>query len=277
LHGEAEWLGAALEDDDVCSRPTNVDDAEGRAIANHCAQRLLQLRATRAQELVEELSGGEANWTGPPSWAPTKEQIESAEELGDMDLGAMVASAGYKNHGPANIKTLYHQTSPEAGRSILKTGFRLGTSHAICGSAIYFSPSVSDTDPKAMGGRGFIVKSVVDIGRKMWMPRDCDYTMTETRLNMMGFDSINLDRGRYQECWRVAHCYEFIIYDNRRVLHMSGFAYKGWAHWYSPTLLSTSAFVFPEDASHEEWLALEPKHLEDYKVGAFTDDEILKL
>ena len=55
------------------------------------------------------------------------------------------------------VKTLYHQTTPSAGKSILKNGFRLG--HVgWCGAGIYFATSVQATSGKIKGpdsGAGF--------------------------------------------------------------------------------------------------------------------------
>lgn len=133
-----------------------------------------------------------------------------------------------------NIRTLYHQTSYSSGMSILRNGFRRGSAASICGSAIYFSPSVHDTDRKAVYGRGFVIQAKVDLGRVKHMPRDCNPTMTGSKLKSMGYDSITLDRGGYFECDHVSHCVEFIIYDKRRVLSMKGFRYHGWKYWWGP-------------------------------------------
>mmetsp|Transcript_113901 Transcript_113901/g.307647 ORF Transcript_113901/g.307647 Transcript_113901/m.307647 type:complete len:270 (-) Transcript_113901:75-884(-) len=201
-------LASAVQEDDVCT-----DAAEDGA----CAIRFLQLRAGQAAE-----SAGRS--------------VGAADET--AATGGHRAKGGYVNHGGSNIRTLYHQTSPEAGASILATGFRLGTHHAICGSAIYFSPSVKDTDVKAVGGRGYIIEAKVDLGRIKRMSKDCNWHMTGAMLSGMGYNSITLDRGGYDECWRTRHCREYVIYDPRRVLSMKGFAYKGWKHWYSPMVAS---------------------------------------
>merc|ERR1719343_1634551 len=101
--------------------------------------------------------------------------------------------------GGGRVLTLYHQTSYEAGQSILKTGFRLGHG-GICGPAIYFSPTAKDTDVKAVGGRGFIIEAQVDMGRMQVMSGLCDNTLTASKVEASPFDSITLDRGFFAEC-----------------------------------------------------------------------------
>ncbi len=111
---------------------------------------------------------------------------------------------------------LYHQTTPQAGKSILATGFHPGQS-GICGGAIYFTGSPKDTDAKTVGGRGFIIEAVVDMGRMKEMDAWCDPSMTGEKLKAMGYDSMTLDRGHVRECILVAHCREYIIYDASQI------------------------------------------------------------
>jgi len=134
--------------------------------------------------------------------------------------------------------TLYHQTSFEAGQSILKTGFRLGHG-GICGPAIYFSPTAKDTDVKAVGGRGFIIEATVDMGRMKHMHGLCDSSLTASKVKASDYDSITLDRGGHAECWFLPHCYEYIIYDPKRVLSMKGYPYSGWKSWFPAPAVPT--------------------------------------
>lgn len=213
-HGDGS--AAALEAEDTCLDPS--DEA--------CGLSLRQLRAR--QEAV-------ASEDEPKALEASVERKSGHGGGGSASSSSHDHGGGYHNHiSGRNIMTLYHQTSPAAGASILRSGFHLGTGHAICGSAIYFSPSVHDTEVKAIGGRGFIIEAQVDMGKVKRMGKECDWHMTGHKLAAMGYDSITLDRGGYKECWRTSHCLEFVIYDPRRILSMKGYKHHGWKHWYSP-------------------------------------------
>lgn len=242
----------AEEDADADSLSATVLEADEESCADPsdeaCGLSLRQLRAAATEETL--------------TTSEDKGEYQLLEESLMKKSGGSSSSAsasqhhggGSHNHiGGTNIKTLYHQTSPEAGASILKTGFRLGTWHAICGSAIYFSPSVHDTEVKAIGGRGYIIEAKVDLGKEKWMGKDCDWHMTGAKLAAMGYDSITLDRGGYKECWRTASCREYVIYDPRRVLSMKGWTHQGWKHWYAP--MARVSNLTDDDASDAQSLA----------------------
>jgi len=234
---DAQVSPEMLEKDDVCSSQEPADQEA-------CQLSMLQLRAGQQNSQAEAQAG----------------EVSSMEQ--SFQLKAHKGSGGHSGGhagGHGNYRTLYHQTSPEAGASILRTGFRPGTWHAICGSAIYFSPSISDTEHKAMGGRGFIIEATVDLGRMLHMPRDCDPSMTGAKLSSMGYDSITLDRGGYVECKGMAHCREYIIYDPRRVVKMRGFKHQGWKHWYGPGLAQENSTVAAEGAAQGAAEAVEAK------------------
>lgn len=132
------------------------------------------------------------------------------------------------------IMTLYHQTSESAGNSILRHGFNRGSPKGWCGSAIYFSPTAHETNIKALGGRGFIIEAVVNLGRILHEGPYCDRSMNEHKLKAMGYDSITLDRGRIAECKYLAHCYEYVIYDRNQIVSMKGYKWHGTKHWWDP-------------------------------------------
>jgi len=171
------------------------------------------------------------------------ERYGDAEMIGDLDLSN---ESSWESSG-RNIRVLYHQTSAGAAANILRVGFYPG--HGICGHAIYFSPTPHDTDIKAVGGRGTMIKAVVDLGRMKYMGGFCDNHMTGGRLHAMGYNSITVDRSGFVECRHVAHCREYIIYDPKRVLHLSSYPYHGWKHWYSK---NTGAGDDSLSISHED-------------------------
>lgn len=130
------------------------------------------------------------------------------------------------------VKTLYHQTTPSAGKSILKNGFRLG--HVgWCGAGIYFATSVQATSGKIKGpdsGAGFIIEAKVNLGRIKHMPWHCTtsatcnhhpYAKCQDRkargswLKAQGYDSINFQPDPYGP--------EYVIYNPDRVVSMKGY------------------------------------------------------
>jgi len=206
---EAKGLSPeVLQADDAC-----LEGAEGT-----CDLSLLQMRGKQVDPPTPTAGiAGATNWT---------------QDLGSAKLAGK------------NIMTLYHQTTPEAAASILKTGFRLGSADGICGAAIYFSPTDKDTEIKAVGGKGYMIEAKVDMGRVLTMPWTCDMFMTGERLNKLGYDSITLDRGGIYECYYTAHCKEYIIYDKSRVLSMRSYPWKSWLKpWksYYDTPISSTA------------------------------------
>ncbi|CAE8719978.1 unnamed protein product, partial [Polarella glacialis] len=140
---EAKGLSPeVLQADDAC-----LEGAEGT-----CDLSLLQMRGKQVDPPTPTAGiAGATNWT---------------QDLGSAKLAGK------------NIMTLYHQTTPEAAASILKTGFRLGSADGICGAAIYFSPTDKDTEIKAVGGKGYMIEAKVDMGRVLTMPWTCDMFMT---------------------------------------------------------------------------------------------------
>mmetsp|Transcript_58023 Transcript_58023/g.162714 ORF Transcript_58023/g.162714 Transcript_58023/m.162714 type:complete len:258 (+) Transcript_58023:71-844(+) len=201
---EADADALLVQQDDVCSSD------EG------CDLSLRQLRATHRHqhETKEEVA--------VPRALLEANGISSGQE-------AEVLEASAETGG--QLLRLYHQTSAAAGESILRTGFRLG-SGGLCGPAIYFSPSAKDTDVKAVGGRGFIIEAMVDMGRMKHMSGQCDHSMNAAKMRQHGWDSITLDRGGFGECWFLPHCYEYIIYDKHRIKSMKGYQYNGFSSWF---------------------------------------------
>lgn len=126
-----------------------------------------------------------------------------------------------------NTMTLYHQTSPEACHSILKTGFRLGNG-GWCGDAIYFALSPEATKTKAItphSGIGCMLEARVDVGNIQKFPC-CRYcggkqnehvSWTENSLKAKGFDAIEINPGDGPE---------IIVYNNNRIISMREVPFK---------------------------------------------------
>jgi len=218
LLGHSAWASSAPDAIEADAALVEQDDA--CSSEESCDLSLRQLRATHRHEQAEEHAAAEA-----------ERRFKLMLESNGISSGTQAEYVGTDAETGGQLLKLYHQTSPEAGQSILKTGFRLG-SGGLCGPAIYFSPSPKDTDVKAVGGRGFIIEAIVDMGRMKVMNGQCDHSMNTDKMREHGWDSLTLDRGGFGECWFLPHCYEYIIYDNHRIKHMKGYPYNGWRSWF---------------------------------------------
>jgi len=119
------------------------------------------------------------------------------------------------------VMTLYHQTSPEIGKLILKGGFKPGT-YGWCGGAIYFATSPQATVTKAASiysHRGFMIEAAVDLGKIKDMGPVCDMSMTGEKLWKQGFDSI---------VFNPIDGDEHVIYNSSQVLSTRHFPFPSW-------------------------------------------------
>jgi len=189
---------------------------------------------------TEDAAEAECDVTGDEPCGGLSFRQLRGDFLARVAANASVHANASKPLGYGKVMTLYHQTSPEAGASILKEGFRLSNRAAICGKAIYFCPTKWETDVKAIGGRGFIIEAQVDLGRIKQVNRHCGYSwdrMNHKKLVSEGYDSIYLDRAGWGECVGVKPCREYIIYDNNRIVSMKGYEHHGkvptwWKLWH---------------------------------------------
>ncbi|CAJ1337070.1 unnamed protein product, partial [Effrenium voratum] len=102
------------------------------------------------------------------------------------------------------------QTSPQACKAILKTGFRRG-SDGWCGGAIYFAMSPQATKTKAIGTQsqgGCVIEARVDVGRVAYLGGDCGGKKEQVP---SGYDSVSFDPGDGKEV---------VIWDKSRVKSM---------------------------------------------------------
>ncbi|KAA6402919.1 MAG: hypothetical protein EZS28_001560 [Streblomastix strix] len=110
-----------------------------------------------------------------------------------------------------NIVDGYHQTSREAARQIIQTGFRPGTG-GIAGGGIYFALNVEDTNRKAHQ-KGVILKCQVDIGRTKIM-KQMEPQLTGEQLKKQGYDSVYFPANYMNTNLNLP---EYVIYDSNRV------------------------------------------------------------
>lgn len=239
LAGLSSAILASSDGLDVASAELQRDDECVAGEGESCDISLAQLRARQASAPARTVA---AEAGAAAEAAEGAAAGKDAAAGASMD-GTLQRKGQVQNHGPSNIMTLYHQTSSSAGRNILASGFWMSKPYAICGQAIYFSPSAHDTDDKAMGGRGFMIEATVDMGKIKTMGKQCDHSMTEAKLHAMGYDSITLDRGGYAECKHLASCREYVIYSNSRILHMKGYNYQGSTPWWWKSLSQEGANV----------------------------------
>jgi len=131
------------------------------------------------------LRGVFANATQNTSTAPLDTEVLSlnvsqlngslAETVSNLTEEGSVAPASLWWR-PRNIMTLYHTTSPEIARLILKEGFKPGRG-GWCGGAIYFinHPHLPRSKFNPVTTKtGAIIQARVDMGRMARMNRKCD-------------------------------------------------------------------------------------------------------
>lgn len=139
-------------------------------------------------------------------------------------------------HGQ-QVMTLYHQTSPAACKSILRTGFRPGHS-GWCGGAIYFALSPQATKTKAItphSGIGCMLEVKANVGHVKKFPccrycggrQDQHIAWTNQKLKASGYDSIEINPGDGPE---------IVIYDHSQILSIKQIAFNpAWTphrmHW----------------------------------------------
>mmetsp|Transcript_74131 Transcript_74131/g.241054 ORF Transcript_74131/g.241054 Transcript_74131/m.241054 type:complete len:362 (+) Transcript_74131:123-1208(+) len=112
-----------------------------------------------------------------------------------------------------STKTLYHNTSPEAGASIVATGFRPGT-QGWCGGGIYFAETAEATLTKAIGPdshQGYVIEAVVNVGLPKYLGPECDRSLNAATVSKQGYGSVSFDPGDGRE---------WIVYDPALILSM---------------------------------------------------------
>eukprot|EP00439_Symbiodinium_sp_Y106_P052889 s1299_g7.t1 len=112
-----------------------------------------------------------------------------------------------------NLRTGYHQTSPDVCKLIVRSAFRPG-SDGHCGGAIYFALSPQATKTKAIGNdskSGCMIEARVDVGRVKYEGPRCGHKWTKQEFLQTGYDSIRFDPGDGDE---------LVIYDSSRVKSM---------------------------------------------------------
>jgi len=105
------------------------------------------------------------------------------------------------------VLTVYHQTSPELGALILKTGFKPGSA-GWCGGAIYFAKTRKATYTKAIGvdsHKGFMIEARVDLGRVLRLDSKCSGFERVSE----GYDTIIFNPGDGDE---------IVVYNKDRIL-----------------------------------------------------------
>jgi len=143
------------------------------------------------------------------SWKVTNPSHRDWQDLAwDTAWGTIWAQPWNWGHAAeSDVVTLYHQTSRDAARSILKGGFRPGKRGA-CGGGIYFATTPEGTYRKNTGAgrhRGVILEAKVHVG-KVATDTKCVGSMTGEKLWKQHFGSISFDKGT-----------EFVVYSPKQV------------------------------------------------------------
>ncbi|KAA6388880.1 MAG: putative Aurora kinase [Streblomastix strix] len=119
-----------------------------------------------------------------------------------------------KRNKTENIIAGYHQTSAQAARSIMQTGFRPGN-RGIAVGGIYFALNRADTERKAHQ-KGVILECQVDVGSCKIM-KQMEPQLTGDELKRQGFDSVFFPANYMNTNLNFP---EYVIYDPARVKHI---------------------------------------------------------
>jgi len=93
----------------------------------------------------------------------------------------------------------YHQTDPEAGHSIEKSGFDVSYAKSIgniAGGGLYFSTSIQATQNKAHK-HGYCFEVKLCLGRSKELPRHPINCCSYAQLKAEGYDSATIERGGF--------------------------------------------------------------------------------
>ena len=110
------------------------------------------------------------------------------------------------------VKTLYHETSPEAATKILASSFRPGSS-GWCGGAIYFytSPKIPKSKLGPDSQTGAIIQAEVDLGTNIQLDKKCDGA-NDARNK---YDSVSFNPG---------DGLEYLVFSPDRIISMSRYS-----------------------------------------------------
>mmetsp|Transcript_6085 Transcript_6085/g.9439 ORF Transcript_6085/g.9439 Transcript_6085/m.9439 type:complete len:142 (+) Transcript_6085:184-609(+) len=100
----------------------------------------------------------------------------------------------------SEVRTLYHQTSPEAAEAILRSQKMNRGSDGLAGGGIYFAETKADTYRKARN-HGVILKADVTVGNAKEIDRN-GQDNSYWNLKRQGYDSVTIPRHNGRE-WVV--------------------------------------------------------------------------
>lgn len=221
IPGKTNAADVALDPSAATPAPASAADALAGAV-NHSALDALGKNLTtlaswdynRCRRYPWELHCLEPSKICPyMPWMPQcRDQGPPAGDDGDQDGGVHPPSPAPSPSGSSgNIKTLYHQTSPEIAALIYQGGFKPGK-EGWCGGGIYFATSPKATYKKAIGPDshiGEIIEAQVDVGKVWMMPPTCDRKLTGNQVAWRGYDSVTFNPG---------DGFEFVVYSPDRVV-----------------------------------------------------------
>lgn len=114
---------------------------------------------------------------------------------------------------------LYHQTTMPACKSILKTGFRIG-SYGLAGGGVYFAHRPWHTQFKAQAW-GCMVEALVRTGHVKQLPHKGQRNLTATDMVTEGYDSSWLPRGKPHGAMP-----EWVVYFRDQIIQITAYKSK---------------------------------------------------
>lgn len=199
----------------------NVDDECGSGRKTSCSFSALQLSKLREDSSPVNKHQNEGKGMAKTQGGDTPlAESRATEEVNPCWRSPWLSGCQYYRRRQGPFMVLYHQTGPEQGQAILKTGFRLG-SRGWCGGGIYFATSPQGTVTKAVGANshtGFMIEARVSLGKVLNMDRTCFTGMTSQKIHSLTFDTIKFNPGDGDE---------YVIYDTTQVMSTRQIA---WLH-----------------------------------------------
>jgi len=104
-----------------------------------------------------------------------------------------VDTSSRNNRLESNVRTLYHQTSPEFAAEIIRTQRMKRGNPGLAGSGIYFAESAQETEHKAHQ-KGAMLRATVRLGRVKTVSANGDSSVTFASLQAEGYDSVRIPR-----------------------------------------------------------------------------------
>ncbi|CAJ1432604.1 unnamed protein product [Effrenium voratum] len=149
--------------------------------------------ANRAESWVHTEATGHAEFCSIRGIEMLEKLHKSRHEM-TKELERLIGRLTHADHAAGsrvgNTRVLYHQTSPAAAETILRSQKMLAGNSGLAGGGIYFAETKEATNQKAHQ-RGAFLRATVHLGRVKEVNRSAEST-TLSSLKREGYDSVKI-------------------------------------------------------------------------------------